>query len=295
MGGICIHMGEMDTREHHMRMLAQNPYPLKSSPTPPHQVVFGGNGRGMLLNDVWCLHLEQGTWEQPLTRGRVPSPREAAAGALYNDYVLVHGGFGGGAALSDLFVLHVGRWEWVEVNTQGGGGRGGPRGAQGAPQGRGRHSAWVDVSRGMLYVQGGYDVLGGEMEEEGLLACAVDVGRLGDGQYRCVCRERFVNLPPICSYAIHIPAMHSTVWSVLDMGTPHTLPTTTMQAGTGHSGTGQVVVQQGHIHVLVCHGAVGIRRQELGANQKQGNEESTMVKHWDTVFSMPLTACKVHA
>lgn len=145
------------------------------------QVIFGGRGRGTLLNDLWCLQLERGTWEQPLARGRVPCPREAPAGALYNDHMLIHGGLGGGAALHDLFALDVGRWEWVEVNTQGTGLRGGARG----PSGRGRHRAWVDSGRGMLYVYGGCDALGGEVGEM-VLQCEVDVQQVQDGQYRWV-------------------------------------------------------------------------------------------------------------
>lgn len=77
------------------------------------------------------------------------------------------------------------------------------------------------------------------------------------------------------------PINNSTSWSVLDTGITNT-PMHAMHQNNLH-----MVLQQGCMHVVVCKVQGGVD----GA--VEGDIDQDAVKLWDTVFTIPLTVCKV--
>lgn len=71
--------------------------------------VFGGRGaKGVLYNDLWCLDVENWTWERMSSTTAAPTPRFGHAQVVVGTRLVFHGGWDGTRAFDDLWVYDTG-------------------------------------------------------------------------------------------------------------------------------------------------------------------------------------------
>uniref|UniRef100_UPI00398EC72E kelch domain-containing protein 2-like n=1 Tax=Pristiophorus japonicus TaxID=55135 RepID=UPI00398EC72E len=96
-------------------------------------------------NHVHFIDLETFTWNQPITKGKAPSPRAAHACATIGNRGYVFGGRYQDARTNDLYYLDLDTWEWNEVVQS----------PDQIPVGRSWHSL-TTISNDHLFLFGGF-------------------------------------------------------------------------------------------------------------------------------------------
>ncbi|XP_078090273.1 kelch domain-containing protein 2 [Mustelus asterias] len=96
-------------------------------------------------NHVHFIDLETFTWNQPITKGKPPSPRAAHACATIGNRGYVFGGRYQDARTNDLYYLDLDTWEWNEVVQS----------PDQIPVGRSWHSL-TTISNDHLFLFGGF-------------------------------------------------------------------------------------------------------------------------------------------
>jgi N-acetylneuraminic acid mutarotase len=82
-------------------------------------IVFGGYTEVGYTNDLLVINLKNESFQNALTTGKPPSPRENFASIFINDRIYIFGGFQEGGVLNDVYSIDTNSWTWVKVNTQG--------------------------------------------------------------------------------------------------------------------------------------------------------------------------------
>ena len=107
--------------------------------------IFGGHDGGVYRNDLLVFNLETRVWllDLELTGGG-PSPRDAHAAVVHDEWMYVFGGYDSKRYLNDFHRFHFDDLAWSSVPVGGG-----------APSPRGGHTAVVHA--GEMLVFGGCD------------------------------------------------------------------------------------------------------------------------------------------
>jgi N-acetylneuraminic acid mutarotase len=82
-------------------------------------VIFGGYTEQGYTNDVFVINLLEDRFENPLTTGAPPSPRESFSTVFANDKMYIFGGFQEGSVLNDIYTLDINSWTWKKLITKG--------------------------------------------------------------------------------------------------------------------------------------------------------------------------------
>ena len=107
--------------------------------------IFGGHDGGVYRNDLLVFNLETRAWQLDLELGGSgPSPRDAHAAVVHDQWMYVFGGYDSKRYLNDFHRFHFESSTWGNVTFGGG-----------APSPRGGHTAVVHT--GEMLVFGGCD------------------------------------------------------------------------------------------------------------------------------------------